>query len=979
MHHTNSPEQSHPRRKQRWSSFGQGLVEYALVMVFTGLGLVIVTSSVFVALDGRVGTVLCNVGNEGREPLTEAECVAFNSNPDVPIAPPDDPANEPDDPDDFPQAPVAETNPPIANFTCTCLGYDCILDASASFDQDEDRRYIRSYTWDFGTGTGFETPIADPVAEKTYAVEQVYNVTLRVEDDEGDIDTLTDTCRVDVDADMPQAAFTYDNPTGRTIAFDASISRDGDDNGQAIVRYQWDIDGDNVYDYDIMQNPMLSHTYNDIGVQVVSLRVTDDEGDIAEITNNNVKVGAGPVAVASGFCDGLVANFVGSDSFDRDNPNANNRGIDNWTWNFGEGMLDGQSLISGDDPSIQDPQNVRFPTTDAYTVRLTVIDEDDQELDSVQITVQCGNQPPELAPQTDLGAIAGGPIVTNTSTTVRDDENERIDISLQNLPDWVTVAASDRGGVITYTIEAPLGSEAASPYRGEICARDETNPIICAPVNVQVTANNEAQITDKPFTIGEEDRIQGYRLMEGTVFRSSDVYLGDQYAWDFDVDAQLTIEHFLVVGDERLPAPGFMQVDSTDAGVVTDQLGTYRRYNIEYTFTPQFGDGGTYTIESCVTDGIMAAPNCDQFTVDVTVPEDGEGPTCPTNPNIDGLVPGAFDQDRFDGMTVYSLPRNANNLGQTQIEQWQSDHPLMAYDTARGQDTSLNTPNENFGGQGVGSGGESGQYKNNTALSNALVIGATRGTPDDYEFGGQMVFDFAYPAVVGTLTFIDVTVGESPTVNLYDFDGNLLFSQRPAVGGPNSIVSMNIDQNRVDRMEISFPSGGALDQVTFCDELDEGDDDDDADDDDAELRIVAGGIQDAPQEIIITDAELRNTTDDVVEDVSLRMYFSPFPGADITSYSATFTDSVEQTNPNEAIGTTSVTGPVLLSDNIYYFDFTILDELPSGASYIMSMTVTGAENILICNRCSDDLDNVGIVVDGAVVGGDTPETDDDDS
>jgi YD repeat-containing protein len=61
--------------------------------------------------------------------------------------------------------------------------------------------------------------------------------------------------------------------------FDASESVDND--GQ-IVRYQWDVDGNGVYEHDTGANPKLTTTVNDDKPAVLRLRVTDDGGATGE-------------------------------------------------------------------------------------------------------------------------------------------------------------------------------------------------------------------------------------------------------------------------------------------------------------------------------------------------------------------------------------------------------------------------------------------------------------------------------------------------------------------------------------------------------------------------------------------------------------------------------------------------------------------------------------------------------------------------
>ena len=60
-------------------------------------------------------------------------------------------------------------------------------------------------------------------------------------------------------------------------AQDVRRERAEDGNGQ-IVRYQWDLDGNGVYDVDTGANPKLTTTYKDEAPAVLKPAVTDDDG-----------------------------------------------------------------------------------------------------------------------------------------------------------------------------------------------------------------------------------------------------------------------------------------------------------------------------------------------------------------------------------------------------------------------------------------------------------------------------------------------------------------------------------------------------------------------------------------------------------------------------------------------------------------------------------------------------------------------------
>lgn len=63
---------------------------------------------------------------------------------------------------------------------------------------------------------------------------------------------------------------------GATVTFDASSSTGGD--GSAIVRYEWDLDGDGSFETDTGSTAVTSRTYAVKGTYAIAVRVTDPSG-----------------------------------------------------------------------------------------------------------------------------------------------------------------------------------------------------------------------------------------------------------------------------------------------------------------------------------------------------------------------------------------------------------------------------------------------------------------------------------------------------------------------------------------------------------------------------------------------------------------------------------------------------------------------------------------------------------------------------
>ena len=161
--------------------------------------------------------------------------------------------------------------PPTASFTATPDGgpppLTVSFDASASGDVDGS---ITNYAWDFGntaTGTG-------QTIDNTYDTSGVYEVRLTVTDDDGGEASATRELVVNV---LPIARIEADPVDGQapvTVAFDASMSHDGD--GE-IVSFEWDVAGAARADVTTVE-----HTFEEPGVYPVRLTVTDDLGGVAE-------------------------------------------------------------------------------------------------------------------------------------------------------------------------------------------------------------------------------------------------------------------------------------------------------------------------------------------------------------------------------------------------------------------------------------------------------------------------------------------------------------------------------------------------------------------------------------------------------------------------------------------------------------------------------------------------------------------------
>jgi hypothetical protein len=147
-------------------------------------------------------------------------------------------------------------------------------------------------------------------------------------------------------------------------------------------------------------------------------------------------------------------------------------------------------------------------------------------------------------------------------------------------------------------------------------------------------------------------------------------------------------------------------------------------------------------------------------------------------------------------------------------------------------DFDLGTENQDFGGPGIGEGGEAGaEFENNTPHGNILIVAEnlTDGNgdgrvdvPDDaITFGSILSFDFAGIGSTVTMegmTIIDVEQSEAAAeVFFFDADGNQIGDPigLPQVGN-NGVADVSFgDISGVARMEIHLNGSGAIDNIAF--------------------------------------------------------------------------------------------------------------------------------------------------------------------
>jgi hypothetical protein len=167
--------------------------------------------------------------------------------------------------------------PPVASVAlATVNGTTFDFRPEGSFDPDGT---IVKYEWDWESDGVYDFSSADGLATHSFAGGD-HTITLRVTDNKG----ATATATFDLSANFPPTAkISIGTVTGATFFFSAEESSDPEG---AIQRWEWDFDGDGIFEEFYFSDPgTITHSFTG-GEHEISLRVTDglDATDTETIT-----------------------------------------------------------------------------------------------------------------------------------------------------------------------------------------------------------------------------------------------------------------------------------------------------------------------------------------------------------------------------------------------------------------------------------------------------------------------------------------------------------------------------------------------------------------------------------------------------------------------------------------------------------------------------------------------------------------------
>lgn len=141
-------------------------------------------------------------------------------------------------------------------------GHGPLLVSFTANAQDSDG-YIVSYRWDFEADGVYDTTTTSNVINHTYDGPGVYTIKVMVKDNNGAAPVSTATITVLPPNNPPVIGLLTASVESGYAPLYVEFSASGYDNDGSVVKYEWDVDGDGIYD---INGDKVSYTYTNAGI-----------------------------------------------------------------------------------------------------------------------------------------------------------------------------------------------------------------------------------------------------------------------------------------------------------------------------------------------------------------------------------------------------------------------------------------------------------------------------------------------------------------------------------------------------------------------------------------------------------------------------------------------------------------------------------------------------------------------------------------
>ena len=293
----------------------------------------------------------------------------------------------------------------------------------------------------------------------------------------------------------------------------------GQDDGY-IVKYEWDFDGDGIYDWNSVQSGDASHVYNRAGVFNATLRITSDTNQLAtDVARITVKAANRPPLADAGPDRAGEAGDILSFNGTAIDPEGD---ISSYQWDFdGDGNWDyfGPEGIASFTYKVVGEYTALFKVTDGAMPSAN-------DTDFCKVTIYPRNQGPAANAGEDITGTAGDPVTFVGKASDAEDQislyewdfdgDGRYDRSsnVSGVAVWRYLEPGTYTARLRVTDGAPIAAFDISTTTVLILSRN-TPPLITGPASVHAVKGRVVKLTVMAQDTDPRDSIK-------------------RYAWDFD-------------------------------------------------------------------------------------------------------------------------------------------------------------------------------------------------------------------------------------------------------------------------------------------------------------------------------------------------------------------------------------------------------------------------------------------------------------
>lgn len=396
------------------------------------------------------------------------------------------------------------------------------FDASASSDPGADDL---TYEWDLDGDGKYDAGGVE--VDHQYRSEGTYDVTLRVSDGDGGIDTDTASVKVKNVPPTADAGPDLTVVTGEP-ALDGTGSSEGDSSD--TLTYKWDVDDDGTYEVDGAEP---GYYYDETGTYNVTLQVSDGDGDDTDTTTVTVEPDTEP-PVADVTTDRRSVNDK-TVAFDA-TASSDNARIVGYEWRFGDG-----ATATGPTPThtYSDPGE--------YVTTLTVTDSAGNE-NTANVSITIENVPPTADAGENQTVFDGEPLTLDASGSSEGDVSDSLtyewtfdDGDATETSDPAIDHIYDETDTFTVTLEVRDGDGGHDTDTTTVTVKpDSESPVAEAGPNRTVTAAETVQFDGAEST--DNVGIDSYEWEFGDGTTASGPETDHTYSDEGTYDVTLTVE-----------------------------------------------------------------------------------------------------------------------------------------------------------------------------------------------------------------------------------------------------------------------------------------------------------------------------------------------------------------------------------------------------------------------------------------------------